>query len=488
VKLNFALVFRPFLCLATCLGLMPRLSWAEEAAGPVAVAGEKPAALSPMGLWFKARLEGESPAVPDDRALDAKQAAAARDVLWAEYKAAALALGWDRRIAPAPAFPSLASPREFKDRRDELPQLQPAVMPADGENMPYFLFSRGEKPAAGFPLFLQMHGGGSTDEKLPHPHGWPINTRDWRNQIGVCLFALPEGLYFVPRMANDNKGRWWMKHNHVAFDHIIRLAVLFRDVDPERIYMTGISEGAYGTEALTPFWADRLAGACAMAGGAGGGERFYNLRNTAFRNDTGENDTMFGRIRLAREAHDYLAKLKQADPGGYDHMLFVHEGMGHSIDYAPGPAWIATKTRKTRPEMVVWFNFALDGRRRTDFSWLSLAAPPGRDTWISASINRAANRIEVSALVNPPGKKDESPVYNTSTPEQVANRIPYTGNTLILHLDDTLADLNQPLTVIVNGRQAFYGNIERKIGHMAEDIIRHGDPGRVFPARLALDL
>jgi hypothetical protein len=169
-------------------------------------------------------------------------------------------------------------------------------------------------------------------------------------------------------------------------------------------------------------------------------------------------------------------------------MLHIHEGMGHGIDYRPGPAWLATKRRDPRPAKVVWFNFALDGQRRTDFSWLSLASAPERDTLITASVDRAANRIEVSARVNPPEVKNETPVYNTSTPDPVANRIPYRGNALTLHLDDRLLDLDQPVTVVVNGSEAFSGRVERRLGHMAEDIVRHGDPGRIFPARIVVEL
>ena len=39
---------------------------------------------------------------------------------------------------------------------------------------------------------------------------------------------------------------------------------------------------------------------------------------------------------------------------------------------------------------------------------------------------------------------------------------------------------------MLNGKQVFSGIVERKASHMADDIARHGDPGRVFPARLEL--
>lgn len=439
--------------------------------------------------WFAARLSG-TPAgtFPGDRALTAVEAGPVFDRLWADYKAAAVKLGWDRSLVVPKLVDPAAVMKNAKTGGRVVLELPEGVMPAGTETMPYRYFYRGERPAKGRPLFIQMHGGGNTDDKLEGPHAWPANTRDWNAQAGVCLFKFPEGLYFTPRMANDNKGRWWYRHNRVAFDALLRHAVLFDGVDPDRIYFTGISEGAYGTEALTPFWADRVAGGCAMAGGAGGGERFLNLRNTALRNDTGEVDTMYGRRKLAQEAQDYLARLRAADPAGYDHFLNIQAGRGHGVDYAPGPAWIAERVRNPRADKVVWFDFALDGERRTDFAWLALERAPEHDTLIVATVDRKANAVNVTATVNPPGIKDESPVYATSTPAPVEGRIPYAGNTLTVRLDDRLLDLDRPVTVTVNGRVGFQGRVERRLSHLAEDIARTGDPGRSFVGRVVVKL
>jgi hypothetical protein len=42
--------------------------------------------------------------------------------------------------------------------------------------------------------------------------------------------------------------------------------------------------------------------------------------------------------------------------------------------------------------------------------------------------------------------------------------------------------------VTVNGRECFAGKVERREAHMAEDIANHGDPGRIFPGRITIEL
>lgn len=451
--------------------------------GPAAP-GDSPPADPGLVAAFRDTLEGR-PAEFTDRPLDAAAAEREKSAAWAAYREAALDLGWDKQLIPPP--PPLEKLRAMKPEARRKHAITPGTIACDGETMPYYMLVKGDFADGAWPLFFMTHGGGSTDDTLPHPHAWPVNTQDWMNQAGLIDRLLPPGLYFVPRMANDNKGRWWYRHNLTAFDHVIRRAILFRGVDPNRIYMMGVSEGGYGTEALTPFWADRFAGGCALAGGAGPGERFYCLRNTPFRNDTGERDTMFGRADLAQKNHAYLDDLKRDDPQGYDHVLDLQKGRGHAIDYAPGPAWIATKVRDPRPRKLCWYVFALDGVRRTDFSWLALSdAPADRDALIVAEADKATNTITIDARMNPPGKC-ESPVYG-APPLKIADREPLAGTTLVLHLDDALLDLDRPVRVTVNGAEAFSGEVTRSAAVIAATTARTGDPGRVFTARVEIPL
>ncbi len=436
-----------------------------------------PAPTNPKVLTaaFEQALAGKGAAFPD-APLTKAEVAGEKAKQWAAYKAAAISLGWDKNPVAWPA------PLDLKAKQQSVPV---GTLPCPPENMPYALMTKGEPGAHGWPLFFQMHGGGSTDDKLSGPHGWAPNTQDWQVQGQVVAMMFPPGRYFIPRMANDNRGRWWYKHNLTAFDAVIKRAVLFQDIDPDRVYMMGISEGAYGTEALTPFWADRLAGGAAMAGGAGGGERLLCLRNTALRNDTGENDTMYGRAKLVQEEHAYLDNLKKADPEGFDHSLNMQKGRGHGINYAPGPAWIATKVRDPHPAKVCWFNYALDGVRRTDFAWLALSKAPARDALINAQVDKKTNTITLSAMMNAPDVKNESPVYGEKPPE-VGQRIPLTGTDLIVHLDDALVNLDRPVKIMLNGKQVFNAKVSRSARVLAETLANTGDPGRVFCAQVVL--
>ena len=63
---------------------------------------------------------------------------------------------------------------------------------------------------------------------------------------------------------------------------------------------------------------------------------------------------------------------------------------------------------------------------------------------------------------------------------------PVGGLKLRVCLDDRLLDLDQPVTVTLNGKQVHDGKIPRTWAALARSTAASGDPGGVFPAELLL--
>lgn len=340
-------------------------------------------------------------------------------------------------------------------------------------SMPYVLLQKGEKPTSGWPLWICLHGGGGNDQ-AEGPHAWRVNTGEWDAQ--KRLFARVYqgvGLYFIPRMADDRKGRWWFDHNQIAFDEVIRKAILFRDVDPDRVYLMGISEGGYGAIRFAGNRPDRFA----ATGGMAAAEPLdtsppENMRNVAMRIDIGEQDTMFDRIGLARRMGEKLAEWKAADPQGFDFVVNVQPGRGHGIDYSLTPKWLAEKTRQPWPRRVVWTVRAFDSIVDPHCYWLALpATPPSLPLYVNATLQD--NHLVVTAEL--PGDKPDAP------------RVPAAAGSLLVRLNDALADLDQPLRITVNGRELPARQVARSLATMARTLAERWDPRYCFAAEISID-
>ena len=325
------------------------------------------------------------------------------------------------------------------------------------------------------PLFIAMHGGGKYDAE-PGPHTSKVNNGEFQAQINLTVKVYkPDGVYFVPRMADDRRGRWWYKHNQVAFDKVIDQAIVHWNVDPNRVYIMGISEGGYGTDILAPFMADRLAGANAMAGGVGLGNPPANLRNVAFRTDVGEKDMGFDRSAMAQAFHAEIERLHSLDSDGYVHSINVQPGRGHGIDYSQGVQWIAKYSRNPWPAKVVWVNQVMDGLRRKRFYWVSLPeAPEKGDIRIDAVANKETNTITIDAATLDATNTDGNRTHGKDNVGE-AKRTALGNTKMELLLGDALLDLDKPVTVIANGKEVFKGTIERSAEVIAAALAERPD-------------
>lgn len=356
-----------------------------------------------------------------------------------------------------------------------------------GMTMPYCVIVREAKESdEKRSLFIAMHGGGKYEAETG-PHTSPVNNSEFRAQISLAVKVYkPDGVYFVPRMADDRRGRWWYKHNQVAFDKVIDQAVVRWNVDPDRIYLMGISEGGYGTDILAPFMADRLAGANAMAGGVGLGNPPANLRNVAFRTDVGEKDNGFDRCAMATAFHAELDRLHEIDKDGYVHSLNIQPGRGHGIDYSQGVQWIVKHTRNPWPAKVVWVNQLLDGVRRKRFYWVAMPdAPEKVDIRIDALANRETNTITIDVATLDAANTDGNRTHGKDNVAE-AKRTALAKTKVDLLLNDALLDIDKPITVIANGKEVFKGSIERSAEVIAAALAERPDPSGCPTAKITI--
>jgi hypothetical protein len=163
---------------------------------------------------------------------------------------------------------------------------------------------------------------------------------------------------------------------------------------------------------------------------------------------------------VAKEYGERLDKLQAADPKGYTHFVKIHEGKGHWMNLEDKAAlpWMGKFNRDPVPARVVWKQ---TGIAHDSSYWL--AVPPDQskvDSLVTAQ--REGQKIEITAA------------------ENVA--------TLLIRLDDRMADLDKPVTVTYAGKELFAGTTGRTVGVMIKTLAGRGDLKLMFDTEVRVVL
>jgi predicted peptidase len=333
-----------------------------------------------------------------------------------------------------------------KDRAEEIKQ---RVLKDGKLEMPFFSKTFGKKPASGRSLWISLHGGGGAPKQ--------VNDSQWENQ--KKLYTVEEGIYLAPRAPTNTWNLWHEAHIDRLFGRLIEDLIVLEDVNPERIYLLGYSAGGDGVYQLAPRMADYWAGAAMMAGHPNG-VSLLSLRNVPFALQVGGKDSAYNRNKVGKEYGEQLDKLHKGDPRGYEHFVKIHEGKGHWMDLEDKAAlpWMAKFTRNATPARVVW--------KQT-------GAPHDRFYWLAVP----SNQVMVDSLVV---AQREGQTVQIISAEKVAK--------LLIRLDDRMADLDRPITVMHAGKQLYAGTPARTIEVLLKTLNGRGDPKLMFDAEVIVEL
>lgn len=354
-----------------------------------------------------------------------------------------------------------------------------------GEQMHYRLIGKSERSGTtSAPLFIHLHGGG-IDETAKGKTDGQTNQSEWEaSQLLSGRYKDDDGgLYFVPRMVDDRKGRWYFPPSVQAFKRIVKYAYAGGWADPERIYLMGISEGGYGTHRLSLWMPDWFAGFGVMAA-AEGVRHAQNLSNVAFRLDMGEHDTAYGRIRNARdwqkELNDLDSEQGQVDqPETFRHWAVnIQQGRGHGINYFLSAPWLAQHRREAQPDIIryEWHNMIPDYRSEGEMYADGVYCLDFRQL--------QPNKSTLEVTVHHRGYQDAErpyPAYHVLT-EIISGDGPVGKLGLYMEHSD------QPIDVYHNGKLIYHGKPTASRAVMAESLALWGDPKRIYPCKVYIDL
>lgn len=177
-----------------------------------------------------------------------------------------------------------------------------------------------------WPMIMFLHGSGQSgdDVNKVKEHGPPKIVEE-QKEFPFILIS--------PQCPKD---QWWDDKIELLINLLDDIVSSY-DVDTERIYLTGLSIGGYGTWALAATYPDRFA---AIAPVCGGGSRAiaYRARNVPVWAFHGAKD----QVVPLKESEDVIAAVKEF---GGDAKLTVYPSAGHD-------AWTQTYENQ---ELYDWF-------------------------------------------------------------------------------------------------------------------------------------
>ena len=318
----------------------------------------------------------------------------------------------------------------------------------------------GYDPAKRWPLLLLVHGtGGSAVAEV--------------RELGH--FADKHGILIVgPQDELNRGGGGWGYTDYEREIHVqgLRWAKGAFNVDDERVFVFGGSRGGHASWDLAYTWPDLFAGAIPVVGGPK--LRYFrylpNLKHVAVFDMQGAKDNPV-LVEFVRDAVARLAEMK------YDVTYEEDAASGHSfpIDWDGLAKWMGKRRRDSFPKEVVRVAVRDD---RADAYWLRLSGLPTKRF----------------AKVKPPTHDGSKPLTREEQKELVlANYAKYCakvtgridGNEIhltvkkapkmVLRLSDRLLNLDERVTIYVNGRQRKRAKLSRSLDTLLRIVKETGD-------------
>ncbi len=315
------------------------------------------------------------------------------------------------------------------------------------------------RPDKPYGLVICLHGAGFTGDTY---------LERWQARLGQgYILACPT----LPM------GDWWTRTAEDLVLATIRAVQTRYHVDPNRVSLTGMSNGGIGAYLIGAHHATRFAAVVPMAGGLPEVLLPFleNFRQTPLYIIHGKQDQVMP-VRLSRSIDEALTEL------GYAHVYREHDRVhpqagGHFFPREELPelvAWLADRHRNPYPKKLT---VVQDASHLLPFGWVRIDAT---DRIAEFSENLIDTHDELIA-----GRryaKLDAAVVGPNRIEVRTHRI----RRYTLYFNDTLVDLSRPVTIVTDGTLTYEGLVTPSARTILREARVRQDPGSVFSASVSV--
>ncbi|HEY6085098.1 MAG TPA: hypothetical protein VIU63_06855, partial [Nitrospira sp.] len=317
------------------------------------------------------------------------------------------------------------------------------------------------QPSKGYGLVVCLHGAGFTGDTY---------LERWRTRLGDdYLLACP----------TYPSGAWFTRRAEELVLATIRHVRRQYHVDPDRIFLTGMSNGGIGAWLIGMHDAPLFSGIAPMASGLDDVLMPFlaNLRNTPVYIIHGAKDQVMP-VELSRSISRELTKL------GIPHVYREHErehpvAGGHYFPREELPDLIAWLDRQRRNPMPPQLTVVRDASHFQAFDWVRFEATDPIAAFSDDLVDKRDERIkrreyaEMDAAVAAPNRIEVKTVRLQR---------------YSLFLNDQLVDLTRPVTVVTNGTISFEGMVAPSLETLLRQARMRQDPRQLFSAQLTISV
>lgn len=315
--------------------------------------------------------------------------------------------------------------------------------------------------AKAYPLVVCQHGAGFDGDGY---------LERWRPRLGEDYILV------CPTV---ELGAWWTPGAEAFVLTLIDQIMRDYHVDPDRVYLTGMSNGAIGTYLIGLNHPDRFAALVPMAGALPGPllALLDNARSTPIYIIHGSKDQVMP-VRYSREVWAYLLER------GYSVQYREHDRVhplagGHFFpreELPPLVKWLSGRKRPHWPRTVTIVRDR-DHPRRAWWLRIDEVGPGVGSFWASEVDPEETRRLKEGAYARLEAVAGEGNTIDV-TSENIRR---YT-----VFLSPMLVDFDRPVIIRTNGKLSFEGRVEPEAGVLLEEARWWPDPENLVEAALEI--